>query len=76
MLSARVLIVEDEPEWQNIVEELLADEGHNCRAALDYASALAQLDRESFNVVFLDMMLHEFDLPVRGGTGWRLLDYC
>jgi DNA-binding SARP family transcriptional activator len=33
------------------------------------------LDQDSFNVVFLDMMLHEFDLPVRGGTGWKLLDY-
>jgi DNA-binding SARP family transcriptional activator len=75
MLPARVLIVEDEPEWQEIVGELLADEGHICRAAHSYESALARLDQESFNVVFLDMMLHEFDLPVRGGTGWRLLDY-
>ena len=75
MLPARVLIVEDEPEWQNIVSELLADEGHIYRTAHSYESALAQLDQESFNVVFLDMMLHEFDLPVRGGTGWRLLDY-
>jgi DNA-binding SARP family transcriptional activator/CheY-like chemotaxis protein len=75
MLQARVLIVEDEPEWQNIVGELLADEGHMCRAAISYEHALAQLDQEFFNVVFLDMMLSEFDLPVRGGTGWRLLDY-
>lgn len=75
MLSARVLIVEDEPEWQDIVGELLADEGHICGTAHSYESALAQLDEEFFNVVFLDMMLHEFDVPVRGGSGWRLLDY-
>jgi len=75
MSPARVLIVEDEPEWQNVVGELLTEEGHTCRLANTYEGALAQLDRESFNVVFLDMMLHEFDLPVRGGTGWRLLDY-
>lgn len=74
MPSARVLIVEDEAEWQNIVQELLADEGHACRTAGSYESALAQLAQESFNVVFLDMMLHEFDLPVRQGSGWRLLD--
>ncbi len=74
MSPASVLIVEDEPEWQNIVGELLADEGHSYRLASTYASALAQLDQELFNVVFLDMMLHEFDLPVRGGSGWRLLD--
>lgn len=74
MLSARVLIVEDEVEWQELVGELLADEGHTCRTAHSYESALVQLDQESFNVVFLDMMLHEFDLPIRGGTGWRLLD--
>jgi DNA-binding SARP family transcriptional activator/ActR/RegA family two-component response regulator len=75
MSHARVLIVEDEAEWQNIVSELLADEGHTWRLANTYEGALAQLDQESFNIVFLDMMLQEFDLPVRGGTGWKLLDY-
>ncbi len=75
MCSARVLIVEDEPAWQNIVSELLADEGHTWRLANTYEGALVQFDQESFNVVFLDMMLQEFDLPVRGGTGWKLLDY-
>jgi DNA-binding SARP family transcriptional activator/ActR/RegA family two-component response regulator len=75
MSAARVLIVEDEPDWQNIVYELLDDEGHICRAADTYKGALSRLNRESFNVVFLDMMLNEFDLPVRHGTGWSLLDY-
>jgi CheY-like chemotaxis protein len=75
MSPARVLIVEDEPEWQTLVAELLADEGHVCRRADTYAGALATLNQESFNLVFLDMMLHEFDLPVRSGTGWALLDY-
>jgi DNA-binding SARP family transcriptional activator len=75
MPHARVLVVEDEPEWQNLVAEVLADEKHTCRLAGTYQAALACLDKESFNVVFLDMMLHEFDLPVRGGSGWKLLDY-
>ncbi len=75
MAPGRVLIVEDEPEWQNIVGELLADEGHTWRLANTYEGALALFGQESFNVVFLDMMLHEFDLPVRGGSGWKLLDY-
>jgi DNA-binding SARP family transcriptional activator len=74
MRFAHVLIVEDEPDWQDLVREILADEGHVCRIAHDYESALDWLDRASFTVVFLDMMLQEFDLPVRGGTGWRLLD--
>jgi DNA-binding SARP family transcriptional activator/ActR/RegA family two-component response regulator len=75
MPTARVLIVEDEPHWQDVVSELLTDEGHNCRSADTYKRALSSLNREAFNVVFLDMMLHEFDLPVRHGTGWKLLDY-
>ena len=75
MPPARILIVEDEPEWQNLVGEVLADEGHICRTANTYEGALDQLNRESFNVVVLDMMLHEFDLPLRGSSGWRLLDY-
>jgi DNA-binding SARP family transcriptional activator/ActR/RegA family two-component response regulator len=75
MPAARVLIVEDEPDWQDMVKELLTDEGYVCRPANDYDGALTTLDQETFNVVILDMMLREFDLPVRDGTGWRLLDY-
>jgi DNA-binding SARP family transcriptional activator/ActR/RegA family two-component response regulator len=75
MPAARVLIVEDEPEWQDLVTELLADEGHICHPANSYKRALATLNQETFNIVFLDMMLHEFDLPVRYGTGWSLLDH-
>ena len=75
MPTARVLIVEDEPEWQDIVSELLSDRGHTCQLADTYQQALTQLDQEPFNVVFLDMMLHQFDMTVRGGSGWQLLDY-
>ncbi len=75
MSTAHVLIVEDEPAWQNFVSELLSDSGHTCRLANTYQQALTQLDQEPFNVVFLDMMLHQFDMPVRGGSGWKLLDY-
>ena len=75
MPSARVLIVEDEPEWQSIVRELLADEGHTCHTAHTYESALTHLGQESFNLIFLDMVLREFDPSVRQGTGWQLLNY-
>jgi len=75
MSPARILIVEDEPQWQEFVAEVLTDEGHICRPTETYEAALATLNEESFSVVFLDMMLSEFDLPVRGGTGWQLLDH-
>jgi len=75
MPTARVLIVEDESEWQEIVQELLGDEGHTCHTANSYESALAQLEQETYNIIFLDMMLHEFDQSVRLGSGWRLLNY-
>jgi DNA-binding SARP family transcriptional activator/ActR/RegA family two-component response regulator len=75
MPTARILVVEDQPEWQELVGELLSDEGYGVRQADSYEHALAWLDRESFSVIFLDMMLHEFDLPVQNGTGWQLLDY-
>lgn len=75
MSPTRILIVEDEPHWQEFVAEVLADEGHICRSSDTYQAALATLDEESFGVVFLDMMLSEFDLPVRDGTGWKLLDH-
>ncbi len=75
MRAARVLIVEDEPEWRSIVQELLADEGHACQTAHNYESAMLRLEQESYNVVFLDMILRDFDLSVRQGTGWLLLNY-
>src|SRR5258708_4033160 len=75
MHAARVLVVEDEAEWQDIVKELMADEENSCYTANSYESALAQIHQESFNIVFLDMMLHEFDRSVREGSGWRLLNY-
>ena len=72
MSPTRILIVEDEPHWQEFVAELLTDEGYVCRVADTYEAALATLNKESFSVVFLDMMLSKFDLPVRDGTGWKL----
>lgn len=75
MYSARVLIVEDEAEWQDIVKELLMDEEHYCYIAPNYDAALTLLKQDSFNVVFLDLGLHEFDRSVREGSGWRLLNY-
>jgi DNA-binding SARP family transcriptional activator/CheY-like chemotaxis protein len=73
--TARILVVEDQPEWRELVTELLADEGYGVCHADSYEQALAWLDRQSFSVIFLDMMLREFDLPVHSGTGWQLLDY-
>jgi len=75
MSPTRILIVEDEPQWQEFVAEVLTDEGHGCRPAATYEAALAILNKEPFSVVFLDMMLSEFDLPIRGGAGWQLLDH-
>lgn len=74
MPSARVLIVEDEPDWQDILQTLLTEEGHQCRVAGSYAEAMECLSQETFNVVLLDMILHEFDKSVRQSSGWRLLD--
>lgn len=75
MHAVRVLVVDDETEWQDIVKELMADEEYSCFTANSYDSALAQIRQDSFNVIYLDMMLHEFDRSVREGSGWRLLNY-
>jgi DNA-binding SARP family transcriptional activator/ActR/RegA family two-component response regulator len=75
MRSARVLIVEDESEWQDIVKELMADEEHLCHTADNYDAALSRISQDSYNVVFLDLILHEFDRSVREGSGWKLLNH-
>jgi CheY-like chemotaxis protein len=65
-----VLVVEDEPEWHEIIEEVLEDIGSSCHIASDRQQALDKIHSHDFFLVILDMKLG--DKPEEGR---QLLDY-
>lgn len=64
----RILIVEDEPAISNLVAMTLTGAGYQCVTAGDGLAAADLLDRESFDLALLDIMLP-------GCDGFELLDY-
>lgn len=72
---ARVLVVEDRPDWQAIVTDVLDEAGYFWRLAADAQQALREIEQTSFHLVILDLKLQENELPLRSTEGWLLLDY-
>jgi len=55
---ARVLIVDDEPNINLVLETVLTDEGHNVTKALDGLSGLEKLKQSPLpEIVFVDLMM-------------------
>ena len=71
----RVLIVENREDWQNIVAHTLHELGYYWRVARNAPEALAELEKENFHLIVLDLKLQTHDLPMRSNEGWLLLDY-
>lgn len=57
----KILIVEDEADWRNILLESLASERYSIKMAKSYADAVDILEREFFPVVILDNQLGKKD---------------
>ena len=54
-----ILIVEDNCRWQNIMRELLEDEGYNVTVVGNYREGRQALDEHTFDLVILDLKLDE-----------------
>jgi len=54
-----VLIVEDDPAWQDIFTEISDDAGFKPVVASTYREALLALERQTFALAVLDMSLSE-----------------
>ena len=59
---ARILLVEDNVVNQRVASGLLTRRGHHVTVAQDGREALARLDRETFDLVLMDLQM-----PVMGG---------
>ncbi len=57
----RILIVEDEPDIQELLRAYLRDAGYETAAAGDGVAALSLFQEQSFDLVLLDIMLPKID---------------
>ena len=56
-MSARILLVEDEPGLVMTLSDLLGAEGYEVESATDGAAGLSKALRERFDLIVLDVML-------------------
>jgi DNA-binding response OmpR family regulator len=56
-----LLIVDDEPDICHILEQLLSDDGYRVMSARMGAEALAIAQRQSFDLIILDLLLPDLD---------------
>ena len=70
----RILLVEDDPVLQTVVQRSLSDSGHRVEAAGDLATAIHWWRVQSFDAVLLDLNLPLHERPGSGmGSGLTLL---
>ncbi len=76
--AARILIVDDDANTLEILRRWLAKEGYNTASAADGNECLAILEKETFDIVLLDVMMPGLDgLQVcermRSHAQWRTI---
>lgn len=58
---ARILIVDDDPDFHEFLSVLLELEGYEARSAYDGSSAMEQLAKEDIDLVLLDVLMPGMD---------------
>ena len=61
MLVSTVLVVDDDPDIQIMLQEVLQDEGYNVRLASNGREALEHVERERPDLIVLDLMMPVMD---------------
>jgi CheY-like chemotaxis protein len=72
MMKAKVLVVDDEPGWQEIIKMALMGEGYSVYVADNYRQAEAVLQKEVFHLAIIDIRLDPGGQTV--STGMDLLE--
>lgn len=54
---ANILVVDDDSDINNIVQDILKDEGHETQAAFNLQTAKEALQKQSFDVIIVDIWL-------------------
>ncbi|MDQ4076212.1 MAG: response regulator, partial [Chloroflexota bacterium] len=71
-MNKRVLLVEDDPAWQELLTEMLVDMGFTPRRASSYRNAVDALDEGPYTLAVLDVSLVGSEHDNRDGL--RLLE--
>lgn len=69
MLEHRILVVDDDPSWQELLNESIQEAGlgpYTLRVASSRAEADALLDRQHFHLAFVDLRLREETRDLEG----------
>ncbi|GAB4548396.1 MAG: hypothetical protein OHK0023_11450 [Anaerolineae bacterium] len=70
----RVLLVEDQPFWLNVLTNILEEAGYFWRTATTYDAAIGRLKLESFHVVLLNPAIGS-DTHTGERPAWQFLDH-
>lgn len=60
-MAARVLVVEDSPQNQDLIQAVLHRDGYSCTAAFDGVEGLAAASAGGFDLVIMDMQMPRMD---------------
>lgn len=67
-MMQKILIVEDEEAISNLIKINLTAEGYHCTCAYDGKTGADYIEKDSFDLILLDIMLPQID-------GYELLEY-
>ena len=67
--SGTILVVEDDPSWQDILVEVLGDSGYQVRTCSSFGEALGCLRREHFRLAIVDLSLSRASNAGLAGRG-------
>jgi DNA-binding NtrC family response regulator len=56
-MKGNILIVDDQPNWRELLSVILTDDGHKVTTATNFQEAVDLLKRNSFDIAILDMRL-------------------
>jgi ActR/RegA family two-component response regulator len=71
----KVLVVEDDAGWRNILAELLADAGHEVQKSASFGEALRYLRREKYLLAVIDLSLTDAVVFGKGISNENLEGY-
>jgi DNA-binding response OmpR family regulator len=76
-MKGKVLIIEDDPNWQDDLKEFLEFDGFHVEIAADITTAIKKVTKERFHFITLDMRLDKDskeNLRIDEFEGWDVLD--
>ena len=70
--SDSVLIVEDDPDWQETLGAMLSEASYRCKLAIDYNGGLKELGKQRPLALILDLQLRTERPEDEDFLGWKL----